>query len=364
VTPASLILLGVAPATLSGEQYKLNRVPFTLSNVLSTSAQAYAEEYFKSHSWVFPILVKSDNQLQFAIFNSASSNPRAPVVMGEQGHLIERIYIQDANRIAPSSPKQLRQIAERIKRLQEHLTAREIEFVIVISPNKPSFYPEIIPQRYRVPGATKRFDARSYFVKQLKRRGVRHIDAFSLLKEKEQELRAPMFSPIGTHWNELGGCIVASEILRQTQDVQGRERMQFSCSLDGQHPTPPYHDSDLLRLANVWLDSSFMKPTPRVARTVLPHGLQAQAPRLLMIGSSFCWELMRQFEQSGATSAREFLYYFHRRTRKAEDRGVNFDRSRYNVERELKNRDIVVIEINQAVLLQAGFGFPEKVLGE
>jgi hypothetical protein len=221
-----------------------------------------------------------------------------------------------------------------------------------------------VPPRYRIPGAAGRCDARSYFVKQLKRRGVGHIDAYALLKQKEEQLKVPMFSPIGTHWNEVGSCIVASEILRQTQDVQGRERLQFECSLDGMHASPPYDDSDLLRLANLWYSKPFMKPSPRVARTLSPHGPEAEAPRVLLIGSSFCWELLRQFEQSRATAAREFLYYFHRRTRKSQDRGVNFDHSRFNVERELLKRDIVAIEINQAVLTKAGFGFPEAVLGE
>ena len=71
---------------------------------------------------------------------------------------------------------------------------------------------------------------------------------------------------------------------------------------------------------------------------------------------------MRQFENSGAVSQQEFLYYFHRRSKRASSRGVNFDSGRYVAGKELKGRDIVVIEINQAVLQKAGFGFPESVL--
>jgi hypothetical protein len=198
--------------------------------------------------------------------------------------------------------------------------------------------------------------------KELARLGVRFIDGFEFLKRKEEQLQVSMFSPVGTHWNEVGGCLIASEILRQTKDVQGEERPQFECVVDGVHPQPGYHDSELLRIANLLDARDFAVPAPRVA--IRPVSSEKARPiNLLMVGSSFCWELMRQFENSKAIAIQEFLYYFHRKSRHSTKRGFNFDHNSYRPDKELKRRDIVVIEINQSVLWRAGFGFPEAVLG-
>jgi hypothetical protein len=358
LAPGLLYVCGVRGDGLVGQERLQKPVALTLANVINQKEQSYAEEVFKRRAGLFDVLVKTDNQLNYLFFKTVSSNPHSTVVLGEQGHLIEHLYLRDSNRIAPAKEKDLHAVAIKLKRLQDYLTGRGIDFVLVISPNKPAFYPEIVPNRYRIAGAEARFNARTFMTEQLQRQGVRYIDGYELLKRKQSELNVPMFSPIGTHWNEVGGCLVASEILKQAKGSQ--QHAQFDCVVDGVHDRPAYHDSDLLRLANLWVEAPFLRPAPRVQIAHAPQK-NAQPWKVLTIGSSFCWELMRQFENSGAVSQQEFLYYFHRRTRSASFRGANFDHSRYNVWKELKERDLVVIEINQAVLTKAGFGFPEAV---
>jgi hypothetical protein len=359
LAPGVLALWGVRWEGLAGEEHRKKPVAQNLKNVTNQKWQRYAEETFQRRSGVFDALVKTDNQLNYFLFNSISSNPHATVILGEQGHLIEHLYLRDANRIKLPQSKTLRGVVKKLKALQDVLKAQGIDFVLVISPNKPSFYPKIIPRRYKIEGVEQRFNIRAYMTEKLQRQGVRFIDGYELLKRKESELGVPMFSPIGTHWNEVGGCLIASEILKQSE--HSNNRAQFECVVGGSHDRPAYHDSDLLRLANLWYETPFLQPAPRVE--IVKSKQKMKEPwRILTVGSSFCWELMRQFENSGAVSQQEFLYYFHRRSKRASSRGVNFDSGRYDAGKELKGRDIVVIEINQAVLQKAGFGFPESVL--
>lgn len=361
LAPGLLSLCGVSWDRLAGEEHRKKPVALNLKNIINQKLQGYAEETFKRRSGVFDALVKTDNQLNYFLFNSISSNPHTTVILGERGHLIEHLYLRDSNRIKVPQAKNLRAVVKKLRVLQDLLQAQGVDLVLVISPNKPSFYPEIVPQRYQIAGVEKRFNSRAYMTEELKHQGVRFIDGYELLKRKESELHVPMFSPIGTHWNEVGGCLIASEIFKQAQN--SKNRAQFECAVVGSHDRPAYHDSDLLRLANLWFEAPFLQPAPRV-EIVKSRQTNAQPWSILTVGSSFCWELMRQFENSGAVSQQEFLYYFHRRSKRASSRGVNFDSSRYKARNELKGRDIVVIEINQAVLQKAGFGFPEAVLRE
>jgi hypothetical protein len=359
LAPGLLYLGGMGGAGLAGEQHLQKPMALTIDHFLDQRAQGYAEEAFKRRAGLLTSLVKADNQLNYFLFNSVSSNPHSTVILGEQGHLIEYLYLRDLNRLRTPKPEQLEAVVKKLKALQDYLHTRGIKFVLVISPNKPSFYPDIVPARYRIADAEQRFDTRTFMTAALQREGVPFIDGFELLKRKESELQVPMFSPIGTHWNEVGGCLVASEILKQAGASEGRAG--FECVVTGNHDRPAYHDSDLLRLANLWYEAPFHRPAPRVQAKRIQQE-DARPWRLLTIGSSFCWELMRQFDNSGALSNQEFLYYFHRRTKHPSSRGKNFDHSRYNVWNELKARDLVVIEINEAVLERAGFGFPERVL--
>ena len=346
---------------LSGSTYQGKQVDFSLSAFLNQKFQQYFEQDFQKKTGLLGYLVRSDNQLNYFAFHQVSSNPKANVVLGLNNHLIERNYLKSANRTVINNQIKLLQITSTLKKLQASLKSDGIGFLLIISPNKPSFYPESIPAWYRVVGSESRYDSREFMIAELKKQNINFIDGFSFLKEKEAEFDEPMFATSGTHWNELGGCFAASEILRKSAEILKKPLPKIECQISGKRHRPAYQDMDLLRIANLWMPELLMSKAPNVVSvTSMEKG--TQLPQLLIIGSSFCWELLRQFEQSKSTAKTEFLYYFKRRIVNSADKGRELDPITFNYKNATQTKDMVIIEINQSFLKRAGFGFPESYL--
>lgn len=125
--------------------------------------------------------------------------------------------------------------------------------------------------------------------------------------------------------------------------------------------SPAFPDTDLLQMANLWWPEALLKPAPLVVtRGDLPEG--SEKPQLLIIGSSFIWEFLRQVEAAKAAKKTEFLYYFQRRSVNSADSGQPIKRASFDFDRALKDKTLVLIEINQSALGKASFGFAEHFL--
>ncbi len=235
---------------LAGVEEESQGINFTVSEILAQNVQSKIVKEFQRAVSLVRYLIKTDNQINYLLFKTASSNPKSKVILGLNDHLIERNYIRNANRFGRANEQKLNTVVEKLKRVQSFLSTKGVNLIFVISPNKPSFYPEVIPPRYVIPGADTRFDPRQFITAQLRKEKVNFIDGFELLKDKERILKEPMFATSGTHWNELGGCLVASEIMKKAQSLFYTEIRQIDCQIDGTRERPVYQDTDLLQLAN------------------------------------------------------------------------------------------------------------------
>lgn len=350
-------------SALSGVESYSSDTELNWQNLISQKFQHAFETKYQRLSGISSFLIRTDNQLSYSGFNQASSNPKGNVLLGNNDHLIERLYLRDANRTMKAPPQKLSETATLLSKFQKYLANKKIGFLLVISPNKPSFYPESVPMRLRVPGYEDRFSQLQFFIQELSKLGVNFVSTSELLKAQEKAFAYPMFPTTGTHWSELGGCLAAKEIMVRAQNVLGKPIRQFDCRIEGERDRPVYQDADLLRLANLWFPNSLNRPAPKIKR-VRTSTDDALRPRILIVGSSFCWELLRNFEKVNATTDNDFLYYFKRHFKFSGGKGKSIDRSRIDLDKLLSSKDLVVIEINQAFLKKTGFGFMEASVAQ
>lgn len=118
-------------------------------------------------------------------------------------------------------------------------------------------------------------------------------------------------------------------------------------------------DGDLARLANTLDAARFDDPT-LVPELGLRDGDAGRPAALLMIGTSFCWQLGAALSQLGATRSVELWYYaksawrFVDGQRVAADAGAPQDLDA--LRRALLAVDAVVIECNESALPRLGAG--------
>ncbi len=360
--PVGLTLVTGSHSNLSGVTKKTSAVPFSLSSIMDGSFQGSFEKRFSRWLSLYGTFVKADNQLSLWLFQQVSSNPKSRVVMGRNGQLLERSYLPAFNRIGVPKRSKLEGLADQIVALRDYLKLRHKGFVLLISTNKPSFYPDIVPSWYQVSGAQSKPSGYDILIAALRKRGLEPLDSRSLLRSAEAQSNAPMFAPTGTHWNGFGACLVSAELGEQTQRQLNRPMSRLVCNVVGVDGPPTTQDLDLLQITNLLFPASLIKSVPRTKFTVTPTDVTGEKPRLLMIGTSFCWELLQVLQRNLLFSDLEFLYYFQRQVLSRGGKQRSISKESFDVLAAIDRSDVVVIEVNEAFVHRAGYGFIERAI--
>ena len=334
--------------------------PISKETFLDGTLQNNLEERFKRKTAAWPWLVRSDNQLNLLLFEQLSSNYDAAVVLGQGNVLFERSYLADFNRARKLGSEKAAGVIQNLSLLQEKLAAHGIRFLLVLSPSKLEFEPQIVPPRYVVRGRGKRQNAAQILLPRLRARGINVFDTHAFLKEAQRGLESPFFAPGGTHWNEFAACLAGAEILQRIGTLAGAKTAQISCANQGIRKAPTADAIDLVRLANLWSGEPFSRPGLKLVRQIRSPG--EYHPRVLWEGTSFTFELMRTFGRVKPFAVFDFYYYFNRRYTLPLKHSEPLELDQPGLRQELLSRDVVVLEINESVLDEVGHGFLERAL--
>jgi hypothetical protein len=362
IAPVGVTLTTGSRSTLSGVTKKTSLVPFSLSTVMDGSFQSSFEKRFSRWLSLFGTLVKTDNQLSLWLLQQVSSNPKSRVVMGRDGHLIERSYLPAFNRIGVPKRSNLITVANQIVTLRDLLKSRNKAFVFLISTNKPNFYPTLVPPWYQVSGAKSKPSSYDIFLELLRARGLEPLDSRALLHAAEAQSSVAMFAPTGTHWNGYGACLVSAEIGEQARAQLNRPISRLTCSVVGVDGPPTTQDLDLLQITNLLFPHSLVKQVPRTSFKFTPSDATGDKPRLLMIGTSFCWELLQVLQRNPIFSDLEFLYYFQRQVLSRGGKQRPISKDTFDILAAVDRSDVVVIEVNEAFVHRAGYGFIDRAI--
>jgi SGNH hydrolase-like domain, acetyltransferase AlgX len=362
IAPVLYSAVGGGRAELGGVTAQAKRVPLSIETFLKGSFQSQIETRFSRWLAIFALLIKADNQINMTFLSQLSSNPKSKIVLGYQGHLIERGYLSAFNRQRFPKPERLAGLANQIALLHRQLAQRNKTLLLLISTNKPNFSPELVPSWYRVSDPADGQANHEIFLQLLRERGVAPVFSRDLLKAAETETGVPIFAPTGTHWNEFGACRVVAEIAnRINQQYPGRIG-SLQCTPRGWRKNTTDQDQDLLRAANVLFPKTLLRPSPLVVGKMTEAPGSRAKPRLLVVGTSFCWELLKVMNRFRLFGDREFLYYFRRQvlSKGGVQRPVN--RDLYDVEASIDRHDVILLEVNEAFVEKAGYGFVQRAL--
>jgi hypothetical protein len=117
--------------------------------------------------------------------------------------------------------------------------------------------------------------------------------------------------------------------------------------------------ADLLNLPSV--DSLIAGPTPHpTCGREVPPG--AARPRVLFVGDSFLWTRTSIMDAQQVYLSRDVYYYFSRNFRWPEATVEDIDPEALDWDADVLTRDVVIVEVNEISLHQAGYGFVEAAL--
>ena len=305
-------------------------------------------------------LVRTANQLNYVLFRELPRRSGTQVLLGRDGMLYEKVYVDAYNQSGHRLGKELRNISASTKRLQDRLAADGIAFLLVIAPSKAEIYPEFLPPEADVAGRPTRRSNYENFVKYLRADGVNLVDAHELFLQWKTAPGAPrLFANGGTHWNEYGAARVVAEIARRLRAATGKDLPTVEIVGAATNRTIVGEDNDLGELVNLWSGRPLAGPQVHPVVDVRPG---AHLPDVLFVGDSFVFTLTNFMDRHGLYRKRNTYYYYNREYFWPAAPNAPLDKRQLDLLAEVRGRDAVVIEVGEYWLPRVGFGFVRDML--
>jgi hypothetical protein len=306
------------------------------------------------------LMVRTANQINFSLFGVVPTRRGTNVTRGRNGFWFEGVYVDEYGKPGGRPEEDLRITSANVRRLQEHLEADGIGFVLVISPSKAEVYPEHLPEGTDVEGRAGRRSNYDNLIGHLRRDGVNLIDAHELFREWRGDPATPMlFTRGGTHWNQYGAARVVELLCQRLREQTGKDMPSIRVTGATTNSMIVGADNDLVDLLNLWTRRRLAGPQTHPVVERLPGTYE---PNLLFVGDSFVFTLTGIMDQHRLYARRDTYYYFNRQFFYPEQPEQPIDRKRLDVLADVRSRDAVVFEINEYWLPKIGFGFMGEAL--
>lgn len=344
------------------EQKAIPGLP-TFSDVMAGKFQNGIEAWLKQNIGFRGTFVKTDNQINFSIFNEFSRSHPRKIILGKDKQLFEEPYIDAFNKKSILETSLLEKKAAALRQLQDRLKARNVSFLLILSPSKATIYREAIPDKYVLADAAGKKDNYQVLMPMLKQHGVNVLDGRELFLEMKKNGTPQLFPSSGSHWSLYGGYLYGTKLIERMEQLLGRRLVHMPVKKLITTREPIGLDKDIARLSNILFTRSlFTEYLYPETSPVAQAG--SYRPDMLLIGTSFCWNIIPYLEANRIFSRLDFYYYFNTDHAFPGQQHAPIDRDRINWSRDIFTRDIILIEINEIALNETGFGFVEAALSQ
>ena len=325
------------------------RPRLTLHHWLSGDFQKESEAWFNQNFAGREFLVRMNNQIAYSLFRRGNVRT-SQILIGKDQHLMESGYVDEYVGIdPPTHAADLEALVREMKVVQDRLQRRGIGFLVMLTPTKPTLYPEYMPAAFQsLPPPVRSYDL---FLPLVQRYGVHYLDGPRLLRDAKAARPEPLFCQGGTHYNELGGFYQARGLAAKLAEVTGEPvpELRYDSILVDRKPVGM--DADLANLLNL-LRPPLDYPAPHLK---LGRGSGANSlanKKISIVGGSFCWMPLGQLFDAGILRQMDFFFYYHtsRCTWPEHKITDTVDVEHLDWDKTFLNSAAIVVEINQSVL--------------
>ena len=349
MTQMNLNLFGVQ--TLEGGISIAEKPEFKRENYWNLTWQEdfskYVNDNFGFRTWYVRLI----NQIRYSFFN----HTKAPgVVIGKNGELFIESYIDDyigKNYIGRSK---IDETVSKIKRLQDSLSARGKDLIVVFAPGKASFYPELLPNNY----LGKKKDSTNYnvYAKSLQDNHVNFIDMNKWFFENKNNFKYSVYPKYGTHWNHYGMTIAFDSIIKYIEHKRNINMPDLSYEIVNYNSKLKENDFDIGILMNLLCPiKKDVNPYPFYK---IEGGENFIKPDVLIVGDSYWWcvvgdNLPKQF-------FREDEYWFYNKDVIIQNNQQKDKVKELNLSSSLAKRDVIILMATEATFYMFPYGFSDN----
>jgi hypothetical protein len=234
-----------------------------------------------------PLLIRLNNEIRFELFGALTA---PQVVSGRKGQLIGQNYLDEyCSRTEDRGATLAAAIIPKLRAIQDYYSERGSVFVYIVSPSKAAHLPEHFLDRLSCPSTpAARAQLVPQYVNALRDSGINVLDGAGLIHALKGRYEVDLFPQGGEHWNDLGGALVVSALVKEINAQAGREIVPpFTFTYTLSRPTGGA-DRELADLLNVFFPPlGYLTPKVNYVQSTPCEQGGARTLDAAIVGSSF-----------------------------------------------------------------------------
>ena len=334
---------------LKGAIIKIDKIELTTYNWFSGEYQEQSEKYFNENFGFRNAFIRLNNEIGFDFFRKAKANG---VIIGKNDYLFEENYIKAYYGTDFIGKDSIDQRMDRLKYVQDTLKKLNKNIILIFAAGKGSYYPEYIPDKFRV---KKRMTNYDYHLKLAKDFKINYIDFNDYFLKNKHKCKHPLYPQYGIHWSKYGMCLAADSIIRYIEKMRNIDMNNlYWKKVDIENPKD--EDYDIANGMNlIFKLKSFKMGYPQIKFENVKSKVK---PNLLVISDSYYWGMFN-FGISNVFNKSHFWYY------NKEVYPETFSKPLFtrdiDLKKEINDHDVIIIMSTQATITDLGWGFIEKL---
>jgi len=289
---------------LKGAFVPATKPSFACSTWYAGTFQEKFIRYYNESVGFRPDYVRLQNQVDYSVYTIPHGDD---LVMGENGILFQMGYIIGYQGKTFPGKKFIDERVRKLSYIQKCLWKKNILVLVVIPPDKGSFWSDMLPSRFKKdPNA---ITAGDYFAAKAREYNIPVIDCNPWFKQLKDTSGFLLMTYTGMHWSDYGAFLAADStfhfLKQKSKAAEGLpelkiERIELS-------DIARHDDADLEKTMNmIW-----PLPHPPLAYPVISYVQTSAAPKpkALFVGDSFFWQWYFQDIIQKSFANTEFWYY-------------------------------------------------------
>lgn len=322
-------------------------------NWFSGEYQKKYEEYFNENFGFRNWLVRLNNQKTYSLFDQVHCSN---VIVGKNDQLFQDFYIDAYSGKDFVGKSEIQEKCFKLKKIQDTLSSKGIHLIVLIAPGKADFFPEYIPEEYKVILDKKLPTNYQIFSSELKENNINTIDFNKWFIEHKDKTDFPLYPQGGVHWSVFATAIAADTLIENMRRISNENYIDIKINKGEIRDTIPVPDRELTDGMNL------IFPLPAY-KTAFPNlefdTVNRTKPNVLTISDSY----FNNLSEVGL-----FKYGFS-------DQSLNFESfymahsvftnnyiyvNLLDLQKEIESRKFVIIITTVPNLNRFGWGFIEK----
>ncbi|MCK9421885.1 MAG: hypothetical protein M0Q38_04755 [Bacteroidales bacterium] len=339
---------------LNGYFESVEKPQLSLASLWSGEYQEKMNRHLDQSVGMREWLVRLYNQLDFSLFSVSHARQ---VVVGKQDYLFEEPYIDAWLGRDFIGKRSINARVNQIRRLQDLLWKRNRTLLVVVfPPDKGTFYPEKIPDRYLKKSGT--MTNYQWYKRKFEESKVNFIDFNEWFLKMKDTSRYMLYPKTGIHWSSYGAFLAFDSLTRYIGAHLNKPLIEIKNKTIQLSETTRGRDADIDEGLNLIWDISH--PPLAYPSVIFRKKPNTVFPRALFIGDSFYFTLAEGGYIANTFANRDFWYY---------DQDVYV--GSYNTEKktqalnlqdQLAHMQVIILLQTNAGYGNVGYGFVDRLL--